>query len=66
MNNYRSRQFESDLLRQFAQILGIEKWRMSPYNPKANGLIKKFLRPLKAVIMVHKTIKLFPIILFGL
>ena len=62
------RQFESDLFRQFAQILGIEKWRTSPYNPKANSLIENFHRPLKAAIVAHKTrswTEVLPTILLG-
>ena len=34
--------------------MGIEKWRISSYNPNTNGLIENFQRPLKAAIMAHK------------
>ncbi|KAJ8724127.1 hypothetical protein PYW07_008107 [Mythimna separata] len=65
------RQFESDLFRQLLKILGIERIRTTAYNPKANGMVERLHRTLKAAIMakcldnklwLHE----LPIILLGL
>lgn len=49
------RQFESNLFQQLSKLLGVTKLRTSPYNPKANGLIENFHRPLKSAIKAHAT-----------
>lgn len=62
------RQFESELFRQLSKLLGIEKLRTSPYNPKANGLVENWHRPLKAAIKAHKNnswTEVLPTILLG-
>ena len=42
-----SRQFESRLFRELTKILGVNRIRTSPYNPKANGCVERFHRQLK-------------------
>jgi len=46
-------QFESALFKSFCKILGIEFVKTTPYNPRANGLIERFHRTLKASIMAR-------------
>ena len=41
------RQFESRLFRELTKILGVNRIRTSPYNPKANGCVERFHRQLK-------------------
>ena len=41
------KQFDSDLMHNLCQKLGIEKSRTTPYHPQADGLIERFNRTLK-------------------
>ncbi|XP_015374079.1 PREDICTED: uncharacterized protein LOC107169011 [Diuraphis noxia] len=51
------RQFESDLFRQLMSSFGIQDLRSSPYHPQANGLVKRFHRPLKAALTAHDSLQ---------
>lgn len=46
-------QFESSLFKTFCKILGTEHIKTLPYNPRANGLVERFHRTLKAAIMAR-------------
>ncbi|KMQ81620.1 retrovirus-like pol polyprotein [Lasius niger] len=45
--------FESDLFHGFTKFLGVYKIRCTAYNPKANGLVERFHRQLKAAIKCY-------------
>jgi cleavage and polyadenylation specificity factor subunit 1 len=47
------RQFESQLFHSMARLCGIQPSRTTAHHPAANGLVKRFHRTLKAVIMCH-------------
>ena len=49
------RQFENALFSAFSKLLGIKRFRTSPYHPQVNGLIEEFHRPLKAVLKAYNT-----------
>lgn len=62
------KQFESELFRQLATLLGAEKFRSSPYHPQSNGLIENWHRPLKAALKAKRTerwTEVLPLILLG-
>lgn len=62
-------QFESELFRELSKLLGFERKRTNAYNPQMNGMIERFHRTLKAVLMCNKNItwsKALPLILLGL
>jgi cleavage and polyadenylation specificity factor subunit 1 len=62
------RQFEAELFRQLAQLLGAEKFRTSPYHPQSNGLIENWHRPLKCALKAKRTEKwteVLPLVLLG-
>ncbi|GFX08992.1 gag-pol polyprotein [Trichonephila clavipes] len=49
------RQFESLLFKALAHLLGIKRIRSSPYDPRSNGMIKEWHRPLKAALKAYNT-----------
>lgn len=65
------RQFESQLFKQLLKLLGIERIRTTAYNPKANGMVERFHRTLKAALMSKCTdntqwSQQLPMVLLGL
>lgn len=64
----RGTQFESELFAELSSILGFTRIRTTSYNPKANGMIERFHRSLKASIMARKAnwFTSLPIVLLGL
>ncbi|UYV67691.1 hypothetical protein LAZ67_5001628, partial [Cordylochernes scorpioides] len=47
------RQFESALFGELTRLLGINRIRISPYHPAANGLVERFPRQLKDSLRCH-------------
>ncbi|XP_052743759.1 uncharacterized protein LOC112047118 isoform X1 [Bicyclus anynana] len=67
----RGAQFESDLFTQLLKKLGIERVRTTAYNPKANGMVERLHRTLKAAIMAKclnsaQWVQELPLVLLGL
>ena len=63
------RQFESNLFREFAKLLGINVTHTTPYHPQANGQIERWHRTMKAAIKCYKNqnwIDALPIVMIGL
>ena len=44
------RQFESALFQNICELLGVEKTRTCPYNPKSDGLVERFNRTLISML----------------
>jgi cleavage and polyadenylation specificity factor subunit 1 len=49
----RGRQFESNLFRKLNQLYGTQRIHTTAYNPKANGMVERIHRTIKAAIMAH-------------
>jgi len=64
----RGKQFCSELMVNISSALGINNIRTSAYNPKANGLIERVHRCLKAALMARNGnwLKELPVVLLGL
>jgi len=64
----RGTQFISELLMNFNRILGIHQIRTSAYNPKANGLVERLHRCLKASLRARggHWLEQLPFVLLGL
>ena len=65
----RGRQFESSLFSQLTSMLGTHHNFTSAYNPKANGMIERVHRQLKASIRCHGTenwVEVLPLVLLGM
>ena len=65
----RGTQFESALFNELCKLLGTERARTAAYNPKANGLVERIHRPLKAAIMCHRDenwLEALPLVLLGI
>ena len=64
----RGSQFESELFSELSNFIGFHHIRTTAYNPKANGIIERHHRTLKAAIMArkHKWFISLPIVLLGL
>lgn len=65
----RGRQFESSLWREISSLLGSQHIKTTAYNPKANGVIERFHRSLKASLTAHQSsswVHALPITLLGL
>jgi cleavage and polyadenylation specificity factor subunit 1 len=63
------RQFESQLFHPLARLCGIQLSRTTAYHPAANGLVERFHRTLKAVIMCHadqQWAEALPLVLLGI
>ena len=46
-------QFESSLFQNLCEILGVKLVTTTPYNPRANGMIERFHRTMKAALMAR-------------
>lgn len=65
----RGRQFESQLFTELTNLLGITKLRTTAFNPKANGIVERLHRPLKAALkskMTDRWVDSLPVVLLGL
>jgi cleavage and polyadenylation specificity factor subunit 1 len=65
----RGRQFESQLWKELSNLLGCDRIRTTSYNPRANGMIERFHRTLKAALKASENINWIdslPIIMLGL
>ena len=65
----RGTQFESRLFQQLMALLGTHRWRTSAYNPKANGMIERVHRQMKAALRSHEQsdwVAALPIVLLGM
>ena len=51
----RGRQFESHLWRAFTELLGTKHLHTTAYHPCTNGMVERFHRRLKAVILIRTT-----------
>lgn len=63
------RQFETDLFKRLMQLTGSTYLRTTAYHPSANGLVERFHRQLKTVIICHQTenwVEILPVILIGI
>lgn len=63
------RQFESQLFKQLAARLGIERIRTTAYHPQANGCVERWHRTFKAAIRAYSTnqwCEILPLVLLGL
>ena len=65
----RGRQFESALFNELCKILGTDRTRTTAYNPRANGMVERIHRTLKAAIKCHQNedwLTALPLVLLGL
>ena len=64
----RGPQFQADLYRKFADLLGVQLISTSAYNPRANGMIERFHRSLKSAIKAScgNWEEVLPLVLLGL
>ena len=65
----RGRQFESQLFRALAQLIGAQHFTTTAYHPAANGLVERLHRQLKAAIMCYDTprwTEVLPLVLLGI
>ncbi|GBN03486.1 Gag-Pol polyprotein [Araneus ventricosus] len=65
----RGTNFQSNLFHNLANMLGSYKNRSTAYNPKANGMIERVHRQLKAALMAHSTadwVGALPLVLLGI
>lgn len=63
------RQFESSLFTEFSNLLGIKRFRTTPYHPAANGLVERCHRTVKTAIKSHggrNWTRILPTVLLGL
>jgi len=63
------RQFESDIFRELARLLGIKKFRTTAYHPQSNGKIERWHCTVKNALACHLTGKwteILPSVLLGL
>ena len=64
------RQFESNLLKDLAKLLGFSKIHTTPYHPQANGILERFHRQLKASLKARLNTENWyeelPLVLLGL
>ncbi|GBM15713.1 hypothetical protein AVEN_262885-1 [Araneus ventricosus] len=69
ITTYRGTNFQSHFFHNLANLLGSYKNRSSVYNPKANGMIKRVHRQIKAALMAHSTadwVGALPLVLLGI
>ena len=50
LHSDQGRNFESAVFKEMCSVLGIEKTRTTPYNPKSDGLIERFNRTLITIV----------------
>lgn len=64
------RNFESKLMAELNKLLGVERIRTTAYNPRANGLVERFHRQLKAALRCAGEIpdwsRTLPLVLLGI
>ncbi|KAK9876450.1 hypothetical protein WA026_012762 [Henosepilachna vigintioctopunctata] len=63
------RQFESSLFHSLSTLLGIKRFRSTPYHPQTNGKIERWHRSLKTAIKCHDSqnwTEVLPTVLMGL
>lgn len=63
------RQFESFLMRNLYERLGVQRFRTSPYHPQANGLVERWHRTFKAALLCADPtnwVDSLPLVLLGL
>lgn len=69
MTTDRGRQFESQLFKSLAALVGAHHFRTTAYHPAANGIVERLHRQLKAAIMCHATsqwTEALPLVLLGM
>jgi len=64
----KGKQFCSELMSNMNKVLGINMIRTTSYNPKANGLVERFHRTLKAALMTKAKswLEELPIVILGI
>ncbi|XP_026470298.1 protein NYNRIN-like [Ctenocephalides felis] len=63
------RQFESRIFSQLNQLLGTSHYKTTAYHPKANGMVERFHRQLKAAIRCHSSerwTEILPTVMLGI
>jgi hypothetical protein len=68
LSTNRGPQFRSDLFNDLCKFLGTDFIRTTAYNPKANGILERYHRPLKAACKAHgnQWLHALPSVLLGL
>lgn len=64
----RSRQFQSNLFKVRASLLGVKKFLVSPYHHSSNSVVERFHRSFKQGFKCHQTLKwndCLPLVLLG-
>ncbi|KAL7289575.1 hypothetical protein TKK_0016543 [Trichogramma kaykai] len=63
-------QFESELFTELCKILGIVRVRITPYNPRSNGMIEHWHRDFKTALIAYEGLdswtRILPMVMLGL
>ena len=65
----RGTQFESALFRELCKLTGTDRIRTTAYNPRANGMVERIHRTMKAALMCHRDedwMTALPFVLLGI